>query len=98
MSKPETLTKLRELHDELTKINEGLAAADDIDETTIDALGQMMTDVSMLFDTFEESGQSGTDLPVHEALVDRIKGFESDHPRIARFLSQLTDILAMIGV
>lgn len=98
MSKPETLTKLRELHDELAKINEGLTAADDIDEPTIDTLGQMMSDVSMLFDEFEESGSRGTDSPVHGALIGRIKGFESDHPRIVRFLSQLTDIMAMIGV
>lgn len=93
MPKPETLTKLRDLHDELARINEDLSIANGIDETTIDTLGQMMTDVGVLVDKYEESDRSGIDLPVFELLVDRINGFESRHPRIDRFLSQLNEIL-----
>jgi Domain of unknown function (DUF4404) len=98
MTRPETLTRLRELHGELVAVNEELESDGDVDKQTIEALGQLVTDVNILCDKYEDPDQHDSTSPEHLALTDRIKRFESSHPRIVRFLSQMTDILAMIGI
>lgn len=97
MSNTELLVRLRDLHEELSSINDDLKSADRVEEETIDALGQLVTDVNDLVDSANQE-----DLPDEPQLqpsevLDRIERFESEHPRVTLFLSQVTDVLAMIG-
>ena len=99
MAKTELLIRLRDLHEELSSINDDLNSAEQVDEETIDALGQLVTDVGGLVDHAKEVAEEAVEPPEesHE-LVERIMKFETDHPRVTGFLSQVTDLLAMIGI
>jgi hypothetical protein len=98
MPNTELLVRLRDLHEELSSINDDLRSAEQVDEESIDALGQLVTDVSELVDQAHEvNGPEGT-LPEHHDLLDRISKFETQHPRVTGFLSQVTDLLAMMGI
>lgn len=97
MPKTELLVRLRELHEELSSINDDLRSADQVDEESIDALGQLVTDVSGLVDQAREVN-SIEDSAGHHDLLDRISQFETQHPRVTGFLSQVTDLLAMMGI
>ena len=70
-------------------------------DETIDALGQLVTDAGGILDQLKE-GDSGFDADTvrieHEDLTDRIMKFESEHPQVTRFLHQVTDVLAMMGI
>ena len=48
--------KLRELHDELVGLNDNLKPSERVDEQTIDALGQLVTDLGDLVENLKESG------------------------------------------
>ena len=100
MSNVELLYKLRNLHEELSFINDDLESVKQVDEETIDALGQLVTDVSQLIDRAKESASQAEepDLGERHDLLDQIMKFETDHPRVTRFLSQVTDVLAMMGI
>ena len=98
MPNVEILIKLRDLHEELTSINDDLKMAERVDEETIDALGQLVTDVGALVDQAKECANPGFDESERHILMDRITGFESDHPRVTRVLAQINDVVAMIGV
>lgn len=96
MANPELLIKLRELHDILVGINDDLKPSERVDDSTIDALGQLVTDLGELADkmaTFDEEPDHE-----HRALVDRINTFDARHPRVTQFLNQLADALSMIGI
>lgn len=103
-AKTEVLIKLRELHDDLASINHDLKDSEQIDQETIDALGNLVTDAGAIVDHAriavdrqsdpDESGDSG----LHHDLQNRITKFETEHPRVTRFLSQLTDMLGMMGI
>lgn len=97
MSNSEILSKLRELHEQLIGINEDLRAADEVDEATVEALGALVSDVTVLVDRTREleSDQEGDSL--REELLDRVTQFECQHPSITRFLSEVGDVLARIG-
>lgn len=97
MPNTQLLLKLRELHEELSEINDDLKSSDQIDEETIDALGELVGDVSEIVDQAKVTANT-QGLENHYDLVDRIMQFESKHPRVTRFLSQVTDLLAMIGI
>lgn len=99
MSKPEILIRLRGLHQELSAINDDLTSADQVDEETVDALGQLITDVGTLVDHAREVTSEAVEAPKesHE-MLDRVMKFETDHPKVTSFLSQVTDLLAMIGI
>ena len=98
MPNTQLLIRLRELHEELSAINDDLKSVDQVDEETIDALGQLVTDTGGLVDRAKEMNTPMEELPENADLADRIRKFETDHPRVTRFLSQLTDLLAMIGI
>ncbi len=99
MTNAELLMKLRELHEELAIMEGELSRLDGVDESTIDALGQLTTDVSALVDRANQISGSEQSEPAHEAdVVDRIRKFESEHPQVTSFLSQLTDVLGNIGI
>ena len=98
MPNTELLIKLRELHEELSSINDDLKSAEQVDEESIDALGQLVTDVSGLVDQAREINLHDENMSEHRDLLDRISQFESHHPRVTGFLSQVTDLLAMMGI
>jgi len=101
MSKTEILAKLRSLHEELNAINDDCKASEQVDDDTIDALGQLITDAVDMLDH-----PPGEDLPSadshpeldHNILKSRIEQFETEHPHVTRFLSQFSDLLAMMGI
>ncbi len=96
MNKTEVLVRLRGLHEELARINEDLKATDDVDDKTIDALGQLVSDISEAMDkTFSENTSPGK---IQDGLSERILTFESRHPRITKFLADATDLLGMLGI
>jgi hypothetical protein len=98
MPNTEFLIKLRELHEELSAINDDLNSAEQVDEEAVDALGQLVTDVSGLVDHAREINGPEENVAERYDLQDRILQFDTDHPRVTRFLSQLTDLLAMMGI
>lgn len=103
MPNTELLVRLRELHEELSSINDDLRSAEQVDDESIDALGQLVTDVSELVDQAHavndpEPSYPGSGDDEHHDLLDRISQFESQHPRVSGFLSQVTDLLAMMGI
>jgi predicted lactoylglutathione lyase len=98
MSTTEILIKLRELHDELSGINDGLHSAQMVDEETIDALGQLATEVNELIEQSRESGGRKPDELQRQDLMDRIQRFQSQHSRVNRFLLQMTDILVLMSL
>ena len=98
MPNTELLIKLRDLHEELSAINDDLRTAEQVDDEAIDALGQLVTDASELVDRAKLAQTVESDLAERHDLLDRIMKFESNHPRVTKFLSQITDVLAMMGI
>ena len=100
MSNSSLLTKLEGLNQELAAIRRELES-EEVDEQTVEALGQLVTDVSKLVDRANVTAESTAEQqePVeHEHISDQIRKLETDHPRVTRFLSELTDLLGMIGI
>ena len=100
MSNSSLLTKLEGLNQELAAIRRELES-EEVDEQTVEALGQLVTDVSKLVDRANATAESTAEQqePVeHEHISDQIRKLETDHPRVTRFLSELTDLLGMIGI
>ncbi|QEG20432.1 DUF4404 family protein [Mariniblastus fucicola] len=101
MEKTELLIRLRELHEELSSINLDQKPADEVDEATVDALGQLVTDASELIDRVKITANGDAEDPIdaeHGVLVERIVEFDQNHPRVREFLTQMTDLLAMMGI
>ena len=98
MSPNQALMKLRELHDELVGLNDNLKPSERVDEQTIDALGQLVTDLGDLVENLKESGAPDEYREQRDDLAKRIETFEARHPRVTQFLSQVTDLLAMMGI
>ena len=98
MPNTELLIKLRDLHEELSAINDDLNTVEQVDDEAIDALGQLVTDACELVDRAKLAQESETDLTDRHDLLDRIMKFETNHPRVTKFLSQITDVLAMMGI
>ena len=55
MTRSDLLIRMRRLHDELVSINDDLSIRERIDEETIDALGQLVTDVGELVENASEN-------------------------------------------
>ena len=98
MSQSEILLRLRELHEKLSGMNDDLEQTEQVDEETIDALGLLVTDISTLVDRAHEKVQEQPDLEDHHQLLDRIMKFETEHPQVTSFLSQVTDVLVLLGI
>jgi hypothetical protein len=98
MSNAKILAKLRDLHEELSTINHNFKLVEQVDHETIDALGQIVTDAGVLLDHIRDAPDQAPPESEHLDLVDRISKFESDHPSVTRLLSQVTDVLAMMGI
>lgn len=98
ITKTELLLRLRELHEELSRINIDLEPGEQVDDATIDALGELVTDVSNLVDQAKSTAHDEQIEDHGKPLLDRIIEFEQAHPRVGSFLSQMTDMLAMMGL
>ncbi len=99
MSNPELLNRLRDLHEELADINEEIKSTQQIDDETASALGEIVKDVGNLVDqTREASPSTAEDHNEHSELHDRIIKFEADHPQVTSFLTQISELLAMMGI
>ena len=96
MTNTDLLIRLRNLHEELSAINLDVEPGEQVDDSTIDALGQLVTDVGTLID--QAKGVSEESDVDHKTLVDRVVEFDREHPRVSRFLTQMTDLLAMVGI
>lgn len=96
MSKEEMLQRLNYLHLELTEINRDLGEDETVDEATVDALGQLVTDVGGLIERANDLIE--TEAHGQQQVRDRIQEFQIDHPRVSQFLTQVTDLLAMMGI
>lgn len=99
MTKTELLVRLRDLHEELSGINIDLEPNEHVDDDTIEALGELVTDVATLVDQAKLAVANEEEVPLdHKGVIDRIVDFDQNHPRVSRFLSQMTDLLAMMGI
>lgn len=98
MPNAELLMRLRELHEVLSAINDDLKAAEQVDEQTVEALGQLVTDAGGLVDQAKAANNPKDVVSNNHELLNQVMKFETEHPRVIRFLSQLTDLLAMMGI
>jgi hypothetical protein len=98
MTKTDVLVRLRELHEKLSAINEDLKDSNDVDEATIEALGQLVSDISVAVDSAKSESGNGADAWSPNTLQERVLNIESQHPRITGFLSELSDLLGMLGI
>lgn len=98
MANTELLVRLRDLHEELSAINIDLEPGEHVDAATIDALGELVTDVADLVDQAKSKMAKEKIRNEHKTLTDRIVDFDRVHPRVTRFLSQMTDLLGMMGI
>ena len=62
-----------------------------------------MTDVNGLVDTAKDLSQTSqtsptADEPPQDDLFERVMQFESKHPRVAQFLSEVTEVLNLLGI
>jgi hypothetical protein len=95
MSCTQLLIRLRKLNDELTSINDYTLSPEQVDEATIEALGQLVTDASDLVDRSVFGNLSSRD---RDELLEKIDHFECKDHRVSEFLSQLVELLALIEV
>ena len=98
-SKSDLLARLRDLHEEFELLNENLKEGEHLDDETVNALGQLVNDVGTLVDRRNPVPEEDEPpIEEHHDLLDRIMQFETEHPQAVRFLSQVTDMLAMMGI
>ena len=57
-----------------------------------------MTDAGELVDQAKSANTPTEVVSENHELLDQVMKFETEHPRVIRFLSQLTDLLAMMGI
>lgn len=99
MANQELLVRIRDLHEELAGINDDLNLAEQVDDETIDALGQIVTDVGELVDRKNEAVEMDETAETEpNDILERVHEFEAAHPRVSSFLAQITDLLAMMGI
>lgn len=98
MTKKELLARLRELHEELSEFNFDLSADEHVDEETIEALGQLVTDVGGLVEQAKLGVVEDEIQEEHQNLLDRFAQFDGEHPHVSQFLSQMSDLLGLMGI
>lgn len=92
------LNKLRELHEQLAEINNDLDHVEQIDSETLKVLEEMVAEAGQIVDQAKVETELQADSSQPRDLSARIEQFETRHPRVTSFLSQLTDLLAMMGI
>lgn len=96
-SRTDLLIRLRNLHQGLIEINIDLRDAAPVDDETIERLGTLVTDVGNLVDRTPKLSEQ-PEPREHQPIVDQITKFEIGHPKVTQILSQVTDLLAMMGI
>ena len=84
------------LRDELEKLHEALADVHEFDEATVNAMKQVASDIDRVLE--EEEVPSGQVQDLRQRIDDLVLEFETKHPRVSNVLSQLTDLLAGMGI
>ncbi len=85
-----------DLRDKLESLHDALANVGNLDEQTAAAMKQVATDIDRLIDQDNVPGDQV--LGIRERIDDLMLGFESEHPKLASVLSQLTDLLSGMGI
>jgi hypothetical protein len=98
MTKNEILVKLRNLHEELAAINDDCKTSEQVDEATIDALGQLITDAGLIVDRYQSNVHPTINEDASQDLAERVRNFEARHPLVGRFLNQVSDLLGNMGI
>lgn len=86
------------LQAKLERIHESLATAEGLDESTVEAMKTVAADIQRIIDAPDESDTSDELTTIRKHVRDMVDEFESKHPHITEVLSQITDLLASIGI
>ena len=88
MHNSDFLEKLRELNAELAIINEDEESVEQIDDETVAELSQLVEEANELVNQAHEAHGANEDYSSQrDDVVDRIRQFETEHPRVTQFLS-----------
>ena len=98
MPNAEILKRFEGLHDELSKINTPGGNESAVDQQTADKLGQLVTQAHRLAQQKSEETADGISPAEHHEFLEQIQQFDAEHPTVGRILSQLTDLLGMMGI
>ena len=89
MTKENLLRQLEQLRQELLTIGE-------LDRQSTASLQCLLSDIQNLLE--QPDRYAAPDEAEAKSLRDQIERFESEHPAMTRFLSQLTESLASLGI
>ena len=98
MTNADLRVRLRDLQGQLSSINSDVEQSGQVDKHTIDALGDLVTDIEKFVDKSNEATEGVEVADEQQDLRDRILKFGNEHPRVSQFLTQTTDLLAMMGI
>jgi hypothetical protein len=82
----------------LERIHESLATAEGLDDSTVEAMKTVAADIQKIIDAPDESDMTDELTTIHQRVRDMVDEFETKHPHITDVLSQITDLLASIGI
>ena len=86
------------LQSKLERIHESLAKAEGLDESTVEAMKTVVADIQRIIDVADESESADELTTIRQRVRVTVDEFETKHPHITEFLSQITDLLASIGI
>ena len=86
----------RQLEELLESLHRELGNAEAVDEDSRSLLHGMMDEIRQALERSGEDADGGS--PLNRRLQELALRFETDHPRIAATISQLTDSLAKMGI
>ncbi|MCH2181702.1 MAG: DUF4404 family protein [Mariniblastus sp.] len=98
MPNAEILKRFEGLHDDLSNINAPAGDGAAVDPKTAEALGQLVTRAHRLAQQKSDEAAAGISPAEHHEFLEQIQQFDAEHPTIGRILSQLTDLLGMMGI
>ncbi len=82
----------------LERIHESLATAEGLDNSTVEAMKTVAADIQRIIDAPDESDMTDELTTIRQRVHDMVDEFETKHPHITDVLSQITDLLASIGI
>jgi hypothetical protein len=82
----------------LERIHESLATAEGLDDSTVEAMKTVAADIQRIIDAPDESDMTDELTTIRQRVHDMVDEFETKHPHITDVLSQITDLLASIGI
>lgn len=83
------------LKEQLSRLHEELASGESLDPETRELLARVSRDIERVLDEDDVDVDNASIVArVEAAALD----FEVSHPRLSRFLSEITDTLAKLGV